>query len=75
MDEVVLWVNLGKSNDLYVSPISRKTYDEQVEDNALGGDDGYFVLHSHRSGDQRLEVLAKVPSLEAANTLLGLIKR
>jgi hypothetical protein len=58
---------------VYISPISRETYAEHVQDDNLGGAGGYFVLRSRRSGPQRLEVLAKVPTLEAASDLFDMI--
>ena len=73
MEEIVLRAKLGEEAYLYISPISRETYDDQIQDDDLGGDNGYFVLRSHRSGERRLEVLAKVPTLEAANALFGII--
>ena len=73
MDEVVLKARLTEDADLYISPISRETYDDQIQYDDLGGHNGYFVLRSHRTGEPRLEVLAKVPTLEAANTLFGII--
>ena len=73
MEEIVLRARLGEETYLYISPISRETYDDQIQDDDLGGDNGYFVLRSHRSGERRLEVLAKVPTLEAANALFDII--
>ena len=73
MEEEVLRAKLDESSDLYISPISQETYDDQIQDDDLGGGNGYFVLRSHRSGEQRLEVLAKVPTLDAANVLFGII--
>lgn len=73
MEDVVLRVRLGEATYLYISPISRETYEDQIQDDDLGGDNGYFVLRSHRSGERRLEVLAKVPTLEAAHALFDII--
>lgn len=73
MDDLVLRADLGDSTYLYISPISRSTYDEYVQDDNLGGDNGYFVLRSRRTGPQRLEVLAKAPTLEAASDLFDMI--
>jgi hypothetical protein len=73
MDDIVLKTDLDGSTSLYVSPISRQTYDEHVDDDSLGGERGYFVMRSRSIGGQRLEVLAKAPSLEAAEILFNLI--
>ena len=73
MEDIVLRARIGEEVYLYISPISRETYDDQIQDDDLGGDNGYFVLRSQRSGEQRLEVLAKVPTLEAANVLFDII--
>jgi hypothetical protein len=73
MDDIILRTTLGESRTLYIAPIDRDTYDEHVEDDNLGGEDGYFVLLAHEAGYPRVEVLAKVPTLEAARALFGLI--
>lgn len=73
MDDVVLKAEIDETTSVYISPISRETYAEHVQDDNLGGNRGYFVLRSRRTGDRRLEVLAKVPTLEAASDLLDLI--
>lgn len=73
MDEVVLKADLEDATCLYISPISRQTYEEHIQDDCLGGERGYFVLRSRRAGEPRLEVLAKVPSLEAASDLFDMI--
>lgn len=73
MEEIVLRKILDDSTSLYVSPISRQTYEEHVSDNALGGAEGYFVMRSRAQGETRLEVLAKAPSLEAAEALFDMI--
>jgi len=73
MDDIVLKAELDESTSLYISPISRETYAEHIQDDNLGGAGGYFVLRSRRTGAQRLEVLAKVPTLEAASDLFDMI--
>lgn len=73
MEDVVLRTELDDSTSLYVSPLSRQTYDEYVENDNLGGSQGYFVLRSRSCGETRLEVLAKAPTLEAAEALFDLI--
>ena len=73
MDDIVMRERIDESTTLCISPISRETYDEHVELDNLGGEGGYFVLRSRRIGEQRLEVLAKAPTLEAAGLLFDLI--
>jgi hypothetical protein len=73
MEDIVLRADLDETTSLYISPINRQTYEEQVQDDNLGGDNGYFVLRSRRTGSTRLEVLAKVPTLEAAIDLFTMI--
>jgi len=73
MEDVVLKTDLDDSTSLYVSPISRQTYDDCVHNDSLGGERGYFVMRSRSSGLERLEVLAKAQSLEAAEALFDLI--
>ena len=72
MDDIIMRERIDESTTLCISPISRETYDEHVEFDNLGGEDGYFVLRSRRTGEQRLEVLAKAPTLEAASSLFDL---
>lgn len=73
MEDFVLKADLDEATALYVSPINRQTYEEHVQDDNLGGDLGYFVLRSRRTGPIRLEVLAKVPTIEAATDLFDMI--
>jgi hypothetical protein len=73
MEDVVLKVKLHETTCLYVSPITRQAYDEHVEEDNLGGDNGYFIIRSHTVGAQRLEILAKAPTFEAAGCLFDLI--
>lgn len=73
MEDIVLKFDLDDSSSVYVSPISRQTYVEHVDEDSLGGASGYFVIRSWRGGAARLEVLAKAASLEAAEALFDLI--
>lgn len=73
MDDIVLKADIDDFTRLYVSPISRQTYDAHIDGDNLGGSSGYFVLRSRSVGDRRLEVLAKAPTLEAAEALFDLI--
>ena len=59
---------------LYVSTIARQTYDEHVEDDNLGGDEGYFVIRTRMDhGTSRFEVLAKASNFDAAGDIFDMI--
>jgi len=73
MEDIVLKAPLDGLTDLYVSPIDRQAYDENVENDSLGGERGYFIVRSFRGERARLEVLAKATSLSAAEVLFDLI--
>ncbi len=73
MDDIILRTTLGNSRTLYISPIDRDTYDEHIGDDSLGGEDGYFLMLAYETGYPRFEILAKVPTLEAARSLFGLL--
>lgn len=73
MEDMVLKARLDETTNLYVSPLSRETYEEHLENDSLGGAQGYFILLSRSIGTQRLEILAKSPSFEAAEALFNLI--
>ena len=72
MEDMVLKAQLDDVTKLYVSPISRQTYDEHVQDDSLGGERGYFVMRSRSTGTNRLEILAMAPTLDAAEVLFDL---
>ncbi|BBK37726.1 hypothetical protein STAQ_28040 [Allostella sp. ATCC 35155] len=72
MEDLVLRAKLDDGSWLYVSPIGRDTYEEHVEGDNLGGDDGYFLLQSRDFGQPRLEVLAKATTFYAAMHLFDL---
>ena len=73
MEDFVLKASLEDCSNLYISPIDRHAYAEHVSDDNLGGDEGYFLVRSRREGFPRLEVLAKVPTLDAAQVVFELI--
>ncbi|MFT4699840.1 MAG: hypothetical protein ACI9ND_001786 [Yoonia sp.] len=43
MDDITLVAKLDNDTTLYVSPVYENTYNEFIEDNALGGVGGYFI--------------------------------
>jgi hypothetical protein len=74
MEDMVLKAKLDDTTTVYVSPIGPETYAEYVDADNLGGDAGYFLMRSLTEGEsERFEVLAKVPSLDAATDLFDLI--
>lgn len=73
MEDVVLKADLDDSTSLYVSQVDQQTYTEHVDNDVLGGSDGYFIFKSRRTGFPRLEVLAKAPTFETASELFDLI--
>lgn len=70
MDDLGLIATLDDSSTLYVTPLDTQAYAEHVENDGLGGADGYFVVRETAS---TFEVLAKAPSFEAAGNLFDLI--
>ena len=71
---MVLRAKLDDTTTVYVSPIAPETYAECVDEDNLGGDQGYFLMRSLTRGEsERFEVLAKAPSLDAATDLFDLI--
>ena len=74
MDDLILEAQIDAYTKLIISPIAPETYSEYVDDDTVGGPDGYFVLKAAERGPgPHLEVLAKVCSVEAAERLLDLI--
>lgn len=71
---MVLMAKLDDTTTVYVSPIAAETYAEHFEDDVLGGDAGYFLLRLlTQNNTERLEILAKAPSFDAASNLFDLI--
>lgn len=74
MEDLVLRANLEDGVTLYVSPIDRQTYVEHVQDDNLGGGEGYFLMRSLRQeSGERFEILAKAPSFAAASDLFDMV--
>lgn len=71
---MILRAKLDGDVTLYVSPIDRQTYAEHVDEDNLGGGDGYFLMRSlSTNGRERLEILAKAPTFAAAGDLFDMI--
>ena len=76
MEDLVLRAEIGAGAVLYVSPIDRQTYDEHVDDDNLGGGDGYFIIKAeNHNGTRRFAILAKAASFSAAGDIFDLIVR
>ncbi|MBU6396673.1 MAG: hypothetical protein KJS74_00655 [Rhodospirillales bacterium] len=74
MDDRILKAKIDANTTLYVSPLDPQVFSENLEEDNLGGSDGYFVTRTTRSGkDQRFEILAKAPSFEAAEGIFDMI--
>jgi hypothetical protein len=74
MEDMVLRAEIGGGAVLYVSPIDRQTYDEHIEDDNLGGGEGYFIIKAqHHNGTNHFEILAKAASFAAAGDIFDLI--
>jgi len=72
MDED-LSIPLDNHRTLYLTEISRVTYEDQALDD-LGGDGGVFVVLEDRA-EGTFEVLAKAASIWAGESLLNLYAR
>lgn len=76
MDDLMLSAMIDENTTLRVSPIAPETYQECVDEDTLGGGDGYFLLLTRRSaGASHLEVLAKAKSFDSAEALFNMIVR
>lgn len=76
MEDLVLSARIDEYTILRVSPIAPETYREGMEEDTLGGGDGYFVILS-RSGPLRSspEILAKAKNFESAEALFNIISQ
>lgn len=70
MDDVTLVARLDNDTTLYVSPMHDHTYNEFIEDNALGGPSGYFIARERRN---QFEILAKAANLDAAREIFSML--
>lgn len=76
MEDLVLSAKIDEHTTLKVSPIAPETYQECVDDDTLGGGDGYFVLLSRKGAVQSLpEILAKAKNFDSAEALFNMIIR
>lgn len=74
MDDLLLSADIDDLTTLSVSPIDQTTYAECIDDDTLGGANGYFVIRSSRRLDRSaFEVLAKATSFEAAAAIFDMI--
>lgn len=70
MDDVTLVARLDNDTTVYVSPMHDHTYNEFIEDNALGGSSGYFIARERRN---QFEILAKAANLDAAREIFSML--
>ena len=74
MEDMIKKAKIDSDTFVYVSPISTDTYHDNIELDNLGGDNGYFVIRTKKSGQlETLDVLAKAPSFQAAGELFDMI--
>jgi hypothetical protein len=74
MDDRVLKAKIDGVTTLYVSPLDPQVFCENLDEDNLGGSDGYFVSRTIGFGrNQRFEILAKAPSFEAAEDIFDMI--
>jgi len=74
MDDRVLKAKIDDFTTVYVSPLDHQVFSEHLDEDNLGGSDGYFVTRTTGLGrDQRFEILAKAPSFEAAEDVFNMI--
>jgi hypothetical protein len=75
MDEFLLAAHLDDDREIWISEVSRSTFDSNDIDD-LGSDSGYFLLiGSQRPGGDGAKVIAKAASAEAALLLYELLTR
>lgn len=69
-DELLVVKPLSNTRSLYISTLSRKAYDEAGGD-AFASDRGYFLYErDERPNGNGIEILAKLPTIEAAFKLI-----
>jgi hypothetical protein len=74
MWENALEAKLDDETTIYVSPIDDVLYRSHVEEDNLGGRQGYFIMRNvRRDGADRFDVLAKAVTLDTAEALFELI--
>ncbi|HEY1856309.1 hypothetical protein [Acidocella sp.] len=74
MDDRILKAKIDDVTTLYVSPLDPQVFSENLDEDNLGGCDGYFVTKTIGFGrDQKFEILAKAPSFEAAEDIFDMI--
>ena len=72
MDDITLFAQLDSETKLYITPVHDQTYREYLDDDSLGGSNGYFIT---RERGRDFEILAKAASLDAAREIFGLLTR
>lgn len=76
MEDLMLSAKIDEHTTLRVSPIAPETYQECIDEDTLGGGDGYFVLLSRKGSNQTFpEILAKAKNFESAEALFNMIVR
>lgn len=74
MDDLMLSARIDEKTMLRVSPIEQETYSEYVDDDVLGGSEGYFLVRTTQCPfSPSVEILAKLPNFEAAIAVFDMI--
>lgn len=73
MDEMLLRASFGDDREVWISDVSRETFEANGLPD-LGTDFGYFILSGSRSpGGEGARILAKAASAQAALELFGML--
>ena len=70
MDDISLVAQIDDDTTIYVSPVHCQTYEEFVENDNLGGANGYFIARKRKN---QFEVLAKATCIDSARELFGML--
>lgn len=70
MDEISLVAQIDSNTTVYVSPVHDETYSEFVENDILGGPEGYFIAREFKNN---FEILAKASNLDAAKEIFFML--
>jgi hypothetical protein len=74
MDDMVLKAKIDDVTTVYVTLLDPQIFAEYLDEDTLGGSEGYFVTRTLNTGhSQRFEILAKAPSFQAAENIFDMI--
>jgi hypothetical protein len=74
MDDLDLCAKIDSYTTIRVSPIEEETDASYMDEDVLGGQQGYFILRQSNHCDRSsFEILAKASSYEAASEIFSMI--